>query len=206
LSFIGNLVGDVLGGVTGAKQGAKAAGQAAQTQAAAADRAIAEARAARTDAAALQEPFVQAGRSALAQQMALIGLNGTTAQQDAIGALTTSPEYTGAVQQGEEAILANASATGGLRGGNTNNSLARVRGDLLQQLIAQKYNQFGGLVSLGQNAAAGVGNNGLVTAQNIGRQLTEQGEAIAGGQIARGNVTANAINTAVRIAGTVAGF
>lgn len=205
MSFIGNAIGSVLGGVTGAKQSAKGAQQAAQTQANAADRAIAEQRDARLTAQQLQSPFVQAGQSSLAAQMNLLGLNGSTAQQTAMNSLLTSPEYTTSVRQGEEAILQNAAATGGLRGGNTQNSLANFRSDLLQNLYSQQYARLGGITSLGQNAAAGVGNAGLQVASNIGDLLSQQGAVLAGGQIAKGNVTASTINQVAQIAGTVLG-
>jgi hypothetical protein len=205
LSFIGNAIGSVIGGITGAKQSAKGAQKAAQTEANAADKAIAEQRAARTDAAALQDPFVKAGQSALAQQMSLIGLNGTAGQQDALSALLTSPEYTTATRQSEEAILQNAAATGGLRGGNVQNSLANNRADLFSSLISQQYNRLGGLTSLGQNAAAGVGNAGLATAGTIGALLGQQGAAIAGGQLAKGNMVTQNLNNIAQIAGTVIG-
>jgi len=138
--------------------------------------------------------------------MGLIGLNGTASQSDAISGLLTSPEYTTGVRQGEEAILQNASATGGLRGGNTNNSLANFRADLLSSVISNQFQRLGQVSSLGQNAAAGVGNAGIQTGQIIGQQLTQQGAAIAGGQIAQGNLVANNFNTGLKIAGTVAGF
>lgn len=203
MGFVGNAIGSVIGGITGSNKQAKAAQQAGNTQAAAAERAIAEQRAARDEARGLQQPFVDAGSKALAQQMALIGLGGTTAQQDAINALLTGPEYTAALAQGEESILQNAAATGGLRGGNTQNSLARYRGDLLASTINNKYNQLGGITSLGQNAAAGVGNNGLAVAENIGGLLADQGAAIAGGQIAMGNRNAAAFNNVLKTAGVV---
>lgn len=206
MGFIGDAIGSVVGGITGANKAAKGAQQAANTQAAAAERAIAEQRAARLSAEQLQQPFVQAGSKSLAAQMALIGLNGTGEQQDAINGLLTSPEYTSGVQQGEEAILQNAAATGGLRGGNTQNSLARFRSDLLANTITNKYNQYGGLTSLGQNAAAGTGNAGLQVASNIGQLLGDQGAAIAGGQVAMGNRNAAAFNNAIKIAGAVVGF
>ena len=206
MSFIGDAIGSVVGGITGAKQSAKGAQQAAQTQASSADKAIAEARAAREANSATQQPFVDAGSKAIAQQMGLIGLNGTASQSSAINGLLTSPEYTTGVRQGEEAILQNASATGGLRGGNTNNSLANFRADLLSSVISNQFQRLGQVSSLGQNAAAGVGNAGIQTGQIIGQQLTQQGAAIAGGQIAQGNLVANNFNTGLKIAGTVAGF
>lgn len=205
MSFIGDAIGSVIGGVTGAKQSAKGAQQAANTQAAAAERAIAEQRAARLSAEQRQDPFISAGTTALAQQMNLIGLNGTGAQQSAINTLLAGPEFTTAVRQGEQAILQNAAATGGLRGGNTQNSLANFRADTLTGLLGQQFNRLGGLTSLGQNAAAGVGNAGLAVASNIGDLLNQQGAAIAGGQIARGNAVANNFNTMGQIAGTVIG-
>lgn len=201
VSFIGSAIGSVLGGITGSNAAAKGAKAAANTQASAADRAIAEQREARLSNEQRQQPFVNAGTSALAQQMALIGLNGTTGQQGAINALLASPEYTTSVRQGEESILANASATGGLRGGNTQNSLAGFRADLVGQLINQQYSRLGGLTSLGQNAAAGVGNAGMSSANSISSLLNQQGAAIAGGQIAAGNAGTNAFNTAIGAGG-----
>lgn len=206
MSFIGDAIGSVIGGVTGAKQSAKGAQQAANMQASAAERAIAEQRAARLSNEQRQDPFVQAGTTALSQQMALIGLNGTGAQQSAINTLLAGPDYTMAVRQGEEAILQNAAATGGLRGGNTQNSLAAFRADTLSGLLGQQFNRLGGITSLGQNAAAGVGNAGLQVASNIGDLLNQQGAAIAGGQIAKGNVVAQNFNNMAQVAGTVLGF
>ncbi|WP_380778081.1 hypothetical protein [Sphingomonas sp. R86520] len=206
MSFIGDAIGSVLGGITGANQSAKGAQAAAQTQATAADKAIAEQVAARGEARGLQQPFVNAGTASLTQQMALLGLNGTADQQTSISALLSSPQYTSGVQQGEEAILANASATGGLRGGNTQNSLSRFRADLLNTTIQNQMQNLNGLTSLGQNAAAGVGNNAMNSANNIGSLLNQQGAAIAGGQIAKGNVVANNYNTMLQAAGAIAGF
>jgi len=162
--------------------------------------------AARQSNEALQQPYVDAGGRALAQQMTLLGLNGTAGQQDALNALLSSPEYTSSLQQGEEAILQNASATGGLRGGNTQNSLARFRGDLLQSVFSNQYNRLAGVTSLGQNAAAGVGNAGLNVASNVGSLLNQQGATLAGGAIAKGNVAQQGLNNAIRIASAVAGF
>lgn len=205
MGFIGDAIGSVIGGITGSNKAAKGAQQAAQTQASAADRAIAEQRSARLSNEQLQSPFVDAGRAALAQQMSLLGLNGTANQQTAVDSLLTGPEYTTSVRQGEESILQNAAATGGLRGGNTQNSLANFRADLLSSLFNQQYARLGGVTSLGQNAAAGVGNAGLGVASNIGSLLSEQGAALAGGQIAMGNRNLSAFNNALKIAGIVAG-
>lgn len=201
-----SFVGDLLGSITGSNKQAKAAQQAANTQAGVAQQAIAEQRATRLANEQRSQPFVDAGSAAIAQQMALTGLNGTAAQQGAINGLLTGPEFTTALSQGEEAILQNAAATGGLRGGNINNSLSRFRADLLASTIANQYGRLGGLSSLGQNAAAGVGNQGIASANAISDLLQQQGAAIAGGQIARGNATANGFSSGLRLASSIGGF
>lgn len=205
MGFVGDAIGGIIGGITGSNKQAKGVQQAANTQAAAAERAIAEQRSARDEARGLQQPYVDAGAKALAQQMSLIGLSGTASQQDALNVLLTSPEYTTGIAQGEEAILQNAAATGGLRGGNTQNSLARYRGDLLASTIGNKFNQYGAITSVGQNAAAGTGNVGLAVAGNVGGLLGEQSAALAGGQIAMANRNAAAFNNVLKTAGTVIG-
>lgn len=127
---------------------------------------------------------------ALQAQQALLGLSGPEAQQQAISQIEQSPYFSGLVKQGENAILQNASATGGLRGGNTQAALAQFRPNMLAAAIDQQYQRLGGLVSLGQNAAAGVGNAGLATANNQGQLLQQAGAAQAGGILgqARANV------------------
>lgn len=134
----------------------------------------------------LLAPFVNAGTGALGGQQDLLGLNGAPAQQNAIGAIRTSPQFVALAQQGEDAILANASATGGLRGGNVQAALGQFRPQLLAQLIDQQYSRLGGLTSLGQNAAAGVGNAGMQTGVNVAQLLQQQGAANAGAALANG--------------------
>ncbi|MGL4649826.1 MAG: hypothetical protein ACRC1H_10490, partial [Caldilineaceae bacterium] len=111
--------------------------------------------------AQLMQPYVGAGVTALDAQQALIGQKGPEAQKLAIAALEQSPEFTSNVRQGEEAILANASATGGLRGGNVQAALAKFRPQVLSELINQQFSRLSGLSQQGQNAAAGVGNAGV---------------------------------------------
>jgi hypothetical protein len=66
----------------------------------------------------LLSPYTQAGVGSLIAQEDILGLNGPEAQQAAISSIESSPEFTSLIKQGEEAILQNASATGGLRGGS----------------------------------------------------------------------------------------
>jgi len=231
MSFVGDLIGDVFGGITGAKQAGQAAERGAATQAAAAEKGIEEQRrqfdalielmapyvSAGTGAMDRLAPYEQAGQQAFGEQQALIGLQGPEAQQQAIAALQASPQFQALQQQGENAILQNASATGGLRGGNVQAALAQFRPQVLSSLIEQQYGRLGGiagaglgvtsdLVARGQASAAGQAASGMTSASNIANLLANQGQAIAGGQIARGNVARQTFGDILGIAKTAAAF
>lgn len=206
MSFIGDVIGDVVGGITGAKEAGKAAERAGQTQAAASQAGIEEQRRQFDALVELMAPYVQAGTGAIGGQQALIGLQGQEAQQQAISGFEQSPLFQSLTQQGESAILQNASATGGLRGGNTQAALAQFRPQMLNALIEQQYGRLGGLATMGQASATGQATQGMASASNIGNLLANQGQAIAGGQIARGNVNRQAFGDALQIGKTIAAF
>ena len=191
MSFVGDFIGDTIGGITGAKQQGKAAERAAQIQAGASDQAIAEQRRQFDTLIELMSPYVTSGNQAIGQQGALIGLGGQQAQQDAISQLEQSPMFTSLLRQGENAMLQNASATGGLRGGNTQSALMQFRPDLLAQVINDQYSKLGGLTQIGQASAAGQASAGMQNASNIGALLADRGAALAGGQLAKGSVARN---------------
>ena len=142
-------------------------------------------------------PYAAAGAPALAQQQALIGLGGPEAERAAIARIQGGETFKALSQQGENALLQNASATGGLRGGNIQGALAQFRPALLSSLIDQQYGRLGGLTalggnvtqnlaSLGQASAAGVGASGMTTGANVAKLLGQQGAAAAGAEIAQG--------------------
>lgn len=186
MGFVADLVGDL----TGTNDQAKAAGKASNIQVQAARDGIAEQKRQFDALQVLLKPFADAGMSSLDQQLALLGLRGDGAQRGILSSLQSSPAYTSALQTGENRILQNASATGGLRGGNTQAALAQFAPALLSQTINDQFSRLGGLTSLGQNAAAGVGNAGMATGNSISNLLQQQGAAQAGGVLARGNADA----------------
>lgn len=156
----------------------------------------------------LLSPYTKAGESAIGQQQSLLGLSGPEAQQAAINQLQSSPQFTSLIQQGENALLQNASATGGLRGGNTQNALATLRPQMLSALIESQYSKLGGLTSIGQNAAAGVGNAGMATTSAINQSLGNIGSAQAGAALAAGKAQSgfyNSIGSAVGMLGGAMG-
>lgn len=202
MGFVSKIIGDL----TGANQAAAGAERAAQTQGAAAEKGIAEQRRQFDALVELMTPYVTAGEGAISQQQALIGLQGPEAQQQAIAGFEQSPLFQSLVKQGEEAILQQGAATGGLRGGNIQAALSQFRPQVLNSLIEQQYNRLGGLTSIGQSSAAGQGTSGISSASNISNLLANQGQAIAGGQIARGNVGRQTFQDVLSIGKAVAAF
>lgn len=206
----------VIGGVvasSSASKSAKASQAAANTQAAAQGQAIDEQRrqfdsiqellkpyvqAGKPD---LTQPYVQAGPGALQAMQGLAGLRGAGEQQAAINQIQQGAQFQELARQGEQGILQNASATGGLRGGNVQAALAQFRPALLNQLIESQYGKLAGLTTLGstsaqnllgvgQSSAAGTAAAGQQSAQNIGNLMVGQGQARAAGQIGAANAYA----------------
>lgn len=171
-------------------QAAKAGKQAAQAQSDAAQAGIDENRRQFDELIKRLEPYTQAGPGALGAQQSLLGLSGPDAQQQAISGIQDSPQFRSLLQQGESSILANASATGGLRGGNVQGALGQFSPALLSQLINDQYSRLGGITNIGQNSAAFVGNAGLQTGNNVSNLLEQQGAALAGGRLAQGKARA----------------
>lgn len=206
MSFVGKAIGSVVGGITGAKQAGKAAEAAAATQAAAAQAGIDEQKRQFDKLVELMSPYVTAGTGAMAEQQALIGLKGQEAQAAAVAQQEQSPIFQALTQQGENAILQNASATGGLRGGNVQAALSQFRPQILNSLIEQQYNRLGGFTKLGQASAAGQAEQGMASADSISNLLANQGAATAGGQIAKGNVVRQSFGDLLSIGKAGAGF
>lgn len=149
----------------------------------------------------LTQPYIQAGPGALQGMQSLAGLRGAAEQQKAIQGIEQGAQFQELAKQGEQGILQNASATGGLRGGNVQAALSQFRPALLNQLIESQYGKLAGLTSLGstsaenllrigQASAAGTAAAGQQSAQNIGNLMVGQGQAQAAGII--GSAQANA--------------
>jgi hypothetical protein len=165
-----------------------AAKKASNIEAASLQAGVDETRAAREELRTLLQPYTEAGGPALQAQMAALGLAGPEAQQAYVTQQEQSPFFQALSRQGEEAVLQNASATGGLRGGNVQGALAQFRPQLLNQFLEQQYGRLGGMTQLGQRSAAGVGAAGMDAAGDIATLLGERGQAQAGGALARGKM------------------
>jgi len=198
-------VGTVAVGAYSADQQRKAADKASDAQIASGDRSIDEQRRQFDTIQKLLSPYVQAGETSLTQQQALVGLGGPDAQQAAIKSLEESPQFKALTKQGEDAILSNASATGGLRGGNVQRALSQYRPQVLSGLIDQQYNRLGGLTQIGQASATGQASAAQNTANSISNLLQQQGAAQAGNYLAQGQIGVNQANQTLQGLSTIAG-
>lgn len=114
------------------------------------------------------------------------GMTGAESQAQAIQGIADSPLLAELTRQGEQAMLQNAAATGGLRGGNLQGALAQFRPAMLQAELDKQYNRLAGLSSMGQSSAAGVGAGAQQTGSNIANLLGSAGAASAGGIMGSG--------------------
>jgi len=202
-------------GIFGASKKKKAAGKAAEAQIAALQQGIGAVQQqgalgqARIDEALKAFlPFIEGGTEAFGAQQDLLGLGGTDKQAAAIEALKNSPLFASLVGSGEEGILANASATGGLRGGNIQRGLADFRADTLASVIQDQLTRLGGLSAQGLGAASNSAatqatgaNLGADMASTLASLFSGQGAAKAGGILGKANANAEMYGHAAKYAG-----
>jgi len=193
----------VVGGtqLVGSTMQANAAEDAANVQAGAAGQGIAEQRRQFDAMRELLKPYTEAGQPALEAQQAFLGLRGPEAERAAIERIKGGETFQALASQGEEALLQRASATGGLRGGNIQGALAQFRPQLLSSLIDQQYSRLGGMTQLGQRSAAGVGAAGMETGVNVANLLSQQGAALAGGEIGQAKAYGHLFNLPAQFLG-----
>lgn len=190
------VTGLIAGGTTllGGMMQADAASEAEGAQSATAAAGIAEQRRQFDAIRELLKPYVEAGAPALRAQQAMLGLGTPEEEAAQIAAAERSPTFQALLRTGEESLLQRASATGGLRGGNIQAALAQFRPQLLAEELDRRYSRLGGLTSLGQQSAAGVGTAGMETGSAIARLQAEQGAAQAGGALGQASAFGNVLS------------
>jgi hypothetical protein len=211
MSFIGNLLGDI----TGTTQQAQAAEKASAQQ-------VAAQQAAFQQVQQNLSPYAAVGTSVLPQLLTSLGYQG---QYGSNGQLTgvsgqgfqfnpsnlaQTPGYQFTLQQGLNAVNNQQAAMGLNNSGAQGKALANYATGLAQNTYNQQYQnalstyqtnaqQLGSLLSLGQNAAAGVGNVGYQSQSAIGN-------AQAAGTVAGGNTQTNAISSLLGLGQGAAGI
>lgn len=121
----------------------------------------------------------QAIQDQLAQQTT--GQSPSDAQQAAIDSLVESPGQRFIRERAQKGLLANASAIGGLGGGNVRSGLVQQGAGFAQQDLENRFSRLQALIGSGQNAAAQVGSFGQAAATNIGQLQQQAGQARASG-------------------------
>jgi hypothetical protein len=175
------LFGSLIGGIFGGNKVKKASRRAEAARLEAVNKGIAET-ARQFDATRADLASERAlGESGVAAYRGLVGLDGADAQSAAIAQLRNSPLYQSLMTNGRDAILANASATGGLRGGNTQDFLARQATDTLSQVIQNQLGNYAGTIGVGLNADTMTGQFGAnAVAQQNDLRLTGANARAAG--------------------------
>ncbi len=152
----------------------------------------------------LSRPSIEAGDLARQQQLALLGLLGPEAQQQAQSEVEESPAQKFIRDRQQRALLRNASAIGGLGGGNVRSALQEQAAGFAMQ---DAENQFNRLASLTGGAQVGVGNVGQFGGQAtnaITNLLGQQGNAIASGIFGQQQARQQGTNNALAIGGALA--
>lgn len=191
----------------GARQASKATQQAAQTSAAASDRASEVQREMFERQVELQEPWRQAGVNALTKLQAAADYTPFGMQQ-----FQQDPGYGFRMSEGLKALERSAAARGGLMSGATGKALQRYGQDLGSQEYMNAFNRYqterqarlGPLQSLagvGQTAANTLGSAAGQYGSNIGNIMMGQGQTAANAALARGSAYAGGLNQLGYLAG-----
>lgn len=166
-----------------------------------------------------QQPYMNLGQTSIGQMESLLNIGGggllnnqfsfnPTMQQ-----LEQTPGYQFTLNRGEQAVNNQMAAQGLNLSGPQGMALANYASGLASQTYQQQYqnaltnfqtnynvgaNQYSrlaGLVGLGQNAAAGVGNAGIQTGANMSNTLTSGAAASAAGTIGSANAASNGLSS-----------
>jgi hypothetical protein len=145
----------------GASQQKSAASKAARASQNAADAATEEQKRQFDLTRSDQQPWLQAGQSALTQMQAL--------NSGDFSSFTKSPDYQFAFDQGLQGLDRSAAARGSLYSGGHSADIMKFGQGLASQNYNQFYNRLAGLSGTGQTTASGLGTLGQQYANNVGQ-------------------------------------
>jgi hypothetical protein len=202
------------GSIIGGGMAAKGASDAANTNAAAADRAGILSKQMFDKQQEVNAPYVAGGTTAQNRLLELLGLGPNSGNADygkysrdfGTSDFVTDPGYNFRLLEGQKAIERSAAARGGTQSGAALKAAERFGQDVASQEYDRAYNRYntnrsnqlaplGSLIQSGQSAASGVsaaaGNYGTAG----GNAIMAGGAANAAGQLGVGNTINNALNT-----------
>ena len=199
----------------GGAMSARGASQAADTQAAAADRSAALQKEMFDLQRAGQEPYRQAGLTGQNRLMELLGLGGDTGaagygkygRDFGMSDFQADPGYAFRLGEGQKALERSAAARGGLISGGALKAATRYGQDMGSQEYQNAFNRYqtsranqlqplGNLMASGQSAASNQGTAAGNYGTNAGQAYMAGGQAIAAGQLGMGNTISNALGAA----------
>lgn len=181
------------GSIGGALISSNGANSAANTQANAANEAAATQLKMYQQTRSDLQPFMSTGGSAMSQLANLFGFgpggNGTPNASAATAALTQFPGYQFGQQQGVQALDRSAASQGMVLSGAQTKAAQQFGQNYGMQQAWQPYvSTLQSFANLGENAAAGLGNNGVAAGQGMAASQLAAGQATASGQAANANI------------------
>lgn len=130
-------------------------------------------------------PWLRAGRRALTEQEALMGLGGDT--EAANRALLESPGYRFALEQGNRSLAGSTAARGGMGSGKAMTGALQWGQNYATGQRANRISELASLSGTGQNTAMGMGQFGQAYGQNYSNLLTGNANAQGAAGIAGAN-------------------
>jgi hypothetical protein len=204
LSYLGTPAGamalSAFGGLAGGYFQGQAAKEAAQTQAAAAQNALALQREMFEYQKGLLEPYQQAGTAALGRLTGVMGLGG----QPATGGqqlLEMDPGYAFRLGEGMKALERLQAARGNMLSGGAIKAGQRYAQDVASQEYGSAYNRLANIAGLGQTTGTQLGAAGQQFGATAGETMAQQANALAAGRVGRVSAYTQGINTAANAFG-----
>lgn len=127
------------------------------------------------------QPTIEAGNLAREQLVSSLGLRGQEAEQEFLSGFKESAGQKFLRERGEKSLVRNASAIGGLGGGNVRRALTEQGIGIASQRLSERQNRLAAVSGSGQTASSDLGQFGQTTATNIGNLALASGEARASG-------------------------
>lgn len=133
-------------------------------------------------------PYTTAGTHAITELDGLV--DGSLSGADLAAKIKANPLYEAEFNNGEEALLQTASATGGLRGGDTARATMNFGADTLSKVYQQILSNLSGVAGLGLGATGSVASAGQANVAGQTAANTNIGEALASKYLTKGGINA----------------
>lgn len=206
MSMVSVAIGTAAVGLGGAIMNSNAINNASSAQSASGNQANATDWSMYNQNVARMDPYVQAGNTATGQLNAWNAPGGQGSQQFNYQDYLNSPAMAFQMQQGQLALDRSAASRGVAMTPGTAQSEAAYNQGVGSQYYQQafnnfqtgqtnRFNQLSAVAGMGENAAAGVGNNGLQTANITGQNTMNAANGAAAGSIADANNWNSALNS-----------